>query len=343
MRCLLALLLICLTASAFGQEEVLNIYAWTGEVPESLLRQFEKETGIKVNFSTYENNEVMYSKLRATRNAGYDLVMPSSYFVHRMLKQKMLEEIDRSKLSNYKNLDPTFTHPNYDPQGKYSIPYLWGVTGIFYNDEYFTSNSFSSWNDLWRANLKNQVMLLDDNREVFSMALLSLGYSPNDQDPAQVLKAFRKLQALIPNVKVFSSDTVVSIMIDEDVTVGMAWNGDAYKASLENEHIKFVFPKDGFVIWVDTFAIPKGAPHLENAYKFLNFILDAKVARDASLITSYPITNAAGQKLLPQAVRTNPMIYPSKEVLARGMFQSDVGEAIISIYESDWEQLKMSE
>ena len=224
---------------------------------------------------------------------------------------------------------------------EYSVPFLWGITGIFYNKKYFNSQHFTKWSDLWQPDLYNQLMLLDDAREVFSMALLALGYPVNDKNPEHIHQAYLKLKTLMPNVRVFSSDTVVSIMIDDDATIGMAWNGDTYKASLENKAVNFVFPKEGFVIWVDNFAIPKSAPHKNNAYKFINFMLRADIAKAIALYTHYPTTNQAGQQLLPEAIRNNETIYPPANLLRKGQFQTDLDDKTLELYEKYWELLKM--
>lgn len=343
--CLIILVLVSSSLAFAAQSQTsktLNIYAWTGEIPNAIVQQFEKETGIDVNISTYENNEIMYAKLRAVKNPGYDLIMPSSYFVDRMRQQNMLEKIDKARLSNWKNLNPDFLHPAYDPQSDYSLPYLWGVTGIFANSTHYSLNNLNKWSDLWNKQYYNQLMLLDDVREIFSMALLSLNYSANDTNPEHIKQAFLKLKQLMPNVKVFSSDTVVSIMIDEDATIGMSWNGDCFKAGLENPALKFIFPKDGFIIWVDTMAIPKTAEHKDAAYLFLNFILRDDIAKQIALYTQFPITNQAGQKLLPKEIRDNPTVYPTHETLMHGQFLIDVGDETRGLFEKYWEELKMS-
>jgi spermidine/putrescine transport system substrate-binding protein len=326
----------------FAADKIVNVYAWTGEIPDSVVREFELETGIKVNFSTYENNEIMYAKLRASKNAGYDVVMPSSYFVDRMYKQNMLTALDKTKLANWKNINPQFLNPTYDPKSEFSVPYIWGVTGIFVNTNYFAKASIKKWSDLWDARFYNQLMLLDDTRENFSMALMSLGYSANDSNPEHIKQAYLKLKQLMRNVKVFSTDTVVSILIDEDATVGMAWNGDTFKGLEDNAHIDFIYPEDGFVIWVDNFSIPKNAPHKDEAYAFINFILRPEIAKEVALATSFPITNLAGQRLLPDYIRNSPIAYPSKEVMKRGQFQTDLNDETLALYEKYWEELKMS-
>lgn len=333
--------LLSFSFSVHAADKIVNVYAWTGEIPDFVVRLFEEQTHIKVNISTYENNEVLYAKLRATKNPGYDVVIPSSYFVDRMGRLGMLEKLDKSKLTNWKNLNPSFLNPAYDPQNNYSVPFVAGITGIFYNSSYYPPNSIKKWSDLWDKRFYNKLMLLDDTREVFSMALLALGYSANDRDPAHINAAYLKLKELMPNVKVFSTETVVSIIIDEDATVGMAWNGDTYKAHQDNKNVNFVFPEDGFVIWVDNFAIPSSAPHKEAAYAFIDFVLRADMGKEIAIYTGFPTANLAAQKLLPDELRNNPSIYPAKEILKRGQFQTDLGEETLALYEKYWEELKM--
>jgi len=341
-RILMTLLLaLLLPIPTFAQPKIVNVYAWTGEIPDFVIKQFEKETGIHVNFSTYENNEIMYAKLRASKNAGYDIIMPSSYFVDRMHRQGMLANLDKSKLTNWKNLDSSFLNPPYDPQSKFCVPFIWGTTGIFVNRKFFPEKSIHNWSDLWDKKFNNQLMILNDTRESFAVALLTLGYSVNDRNPEHIKQAFLKLKALMPNVKVFSTETVVSIMIDEDATVGMAWNGDTYKAMQENNNLAYIYPNDGFVIWVDSFAIPKNAPHSDEAHAFINFMLRPDIAKSVSLYTNYPVTNHTARALLPAAMRDNPTVYPSKETLAHGQFELDVGDSTLALYEKYWEELKM--
>lgn len=341
------LLLTCLvTTQVFAKEannNTLNIYAWSGEIPDFIIQQFENETGIKVNFSTYDSNEVLYAKLKADKASQYDIVEPSSYYVDRMRRQGMLEKLNHKDIPDFKNLNPDFLYKPYDPESNYSVPYVWGITGIFVDKNLYPVKSLSYWHNLWDKKFHNQLMLLDDSREIFSMALKSLGYSANDSNPAHIKKAYEKLRTLLPNVKLFKSDGVISVLADGDINAGMAWNGDVFKASQENKNLAFVFPKEGFVIWVDNFVIPKNAPHLKNAYRFLNFILRADVARDACVNNGYPSTNLAAWKAMPPAIRNNPVAYPTKTILKNGEFQTDIPDDALALYESYWEKLKIGE
>ncbi|MDX1900886.1 MAG: spermidine/putrescine ABC transporter substrate-binding protein [Gammaproteobacteria bacterium] len=329
------------SAVSATEDNVVNVYAWSQELPSSLLTQFEKETGIHVNLASFDSNEVLYSKLRTGKNPGYDIVEPSSYYVERMRHQNMLIPLDRSKLPNMKNLDPWFFQQSYDPGSQYSIPLIWGITGIFTNQHYFPQTEITQWSDLLKKRYHNQLMILDDPREAFSMALLMLGYSINDTDPSHIHQAWLKLRELMPNVKLFNTDAVKSILIDEDALIGLAWNGDLVSALPENQNLAFVIPTGKFEIWVDSFVILKSAPHKENAYKFLNYMMRAEAARAVSLEIGYATANLAARNTLPDKIRNNPSLYPPPAVLRRGEFQTDVGDKTFALYEKYWEKLKM--
>lgn len=328
-------------STLFAGGNTVNVFTWSEEIPSTVVKQFEKETGIKVNYSSFDSNEAMYAKLRARTNSGYDLVEPSSYYVERMWHQGMLEKLDRTKLPNAKNIDPFFLNQAYDPHSNYSIPFIWGITGIFVNKTYFQPHDTTKWADLTNKKFVNQLMVLDDAREAFSMALKLLGYTINDKNPEHIKQAYFKLKELMPNVRLFNSDAVTSILIDEDAVIGMAWNGDLFKASLENPKLQFIFPKDGFEIWVDNFAILKDAPHRENAYKFLNFLMRPDIAKTVSLTINYSTANLAARNLMPAEIKNNPTLYPSYETLRHGEFETDAGEEAFGLFEKYWEQLKI--
>ncbi|HSW69073.1 MAG TPA: spermidine/putrescine ABC transporter substrate-binding protein [Gammaproteobacteria bacterium] len=336
------LIFISLISSSFASTaNIVNVYTWSQEIPDSVIAQFEKETGIKVNYSSYDTNEIMYSKLRAVKNPGYDVIEPSSYYIDRMRHQGMLEKLDKTKLSEYKNLDPFFLNLPYDPESNYSVPFIWGTTGIFTNNHYFRADGVKRWSDLFDKKYSNQLMVLDDPREAFSMAFLMLGYSINDTNPIHIKQAYQKLHALMPNIRLFNTDAVTSILIDEDAAIGTAWNGDLTKARSENSQLNFVYPAEGFEIWVDNFAILKNAPHRENAYKFLNFLMRPDIAKEVSMKISYSTANLSAKNLLPAEIKNDATLYPSHEMLKHGEFQVDIGDSAYAALEKYWEQLKM--
>lgn len=333
-------MVLLFSLAVHAEEKVLNVYNWSGYMPDEVLAQFTKETGIRVNYATYDSNETMYAKLKANPNIGYDIVVPSTYFIDRMRKQHMLQKIDKAKISNFKNLNPALLNKEYDPHNQYSIPYFWSTTGIIVNKKYYPVDSIQSWSDFWKPQYRDQLLLLDDVREVFSVALIVLGYSPNDTNPEHIKQAYLKLKELMPNVKIFNDEGVKSIYIDEDLTLGMGWNGDIYLANQENPNIQFVYPKDGFIISIDSMAIPVGAKHLESVYKFINFVLRPDIAKKISLGTGYSSPNQAAMKLMPKEILDNPIMNPNPEILKRSIVQTDVGDAN-AIYEKYWELLKI--
>lgn len=326
----------------FAQENTLNIYAWTGYIPRSILQQFTAETGIKIHLAEYDSNETMFAKLKASPLAGYDIVIPSSYFVERMIKQNMLHEIDLSKLKNFHNLNTAFLYKDFDPKNNYSIPYLWGCTGIVVNSKYFDIKSIQGWQNVWHPRFKDQLMLLNDMREVFGMAMLTLGYSVNDTNPEHIKQAYVKLKELLPNIKIFNSDAEQTIYIDEDAIIGMGYNGDINLTQQENLDVQFIYPKEGFVLWIDSIAITKNAQHIENAHKFIDFLLRPDIAKTIALEIGYSVPNAEAINLMSKDMQNNPVINPSKEILKRGYLQNDLGDAI-PVYDKYWELLKIGE
>lgn len=330
-------LIYSLTALA---DEVVNVYNWSGYISNKIIKQFERETNIHVNYSTYDSNETLYAKLKANPHSGYDIIVPSTYFLDRMRKQGMLQPLDKSKLSNFKNINPQFLNKNYDPNNNYSIPYLWGTTAAVINSHYYPKQSFNRWSDLWSPQYHDKLLLLDDTREVFSMALISLGFSANDTNPEHIKMAYLKLKALLPNIRLFNGEAEQAIYIDEDATIGMGWSGDIYWANQENNDVQYIYPQEGFVIWLDSMAIPKNAPHIDNAYKLIDFLLRPDIAKEISVSLGYATPNQAALKLLPIELQTNPIVYPDKVILKRGQFQTDVGEAN-TLYEKYWELLKI--
>lgn len=341
MRAWLGVIAFIIYADAMAEDNVVNVYVWSQEVSEKIIAEFEKDTGIKVNYSTFDSNEILYAKMKASQTAQYDVIEPSGYYISRMAREGMIEKIQLDLLPNYKNINPSFKNPEYDPKGEYSIPWVWGVTGIFVNRNYYPSNHIESWSDLWSPQYHDALLLLDDPRDVFSIGLLSLHYSPNDENATDLANTYQQLIKLLPNVRLYNSSSVPSILIDEDATIGMAWSADAYKASLVQPSIEFIYPKDGFVIWVDAFAIPTNPPHRENAYRFLNYVLQAKIAAMQVQETYYPTANQAAIAYLPTELKNNKTIFPDDETLRRGHIQTDINNEALSILSRYWQLLKL--
>ncbi len=339
LRILLASLLLCTGIAVADDPKTLVVYNWAEYLPKKVLRQFTQETGIKVQYSTYDSNESMYAKVKTVKGAGYDVLVPSTYYVDRLRREGLLQPLDKSRLRNLSNLNPRLLNQSYDPNNEYSIPYLWGTTGIAYNADKLPPGQLTRWADLWDPAYQNKLLLLNDMREVFSMGLKVLGHSINTTDENQIRAAYEKLSAMMPNVRVFDAESPKTKFLSGEVVAGMLWNGEAYQASKDNSKIKYVYPKEGAMMWMDNLVISAGAKNLDTAYVFIDFVLRPEIARQISEEVGYSSPNLAAIRLLPEAVRNNPTVYPSDEDLKNVEFQADVGAAL-PVYDQYWQRLK---
>lgn len=326
MKRLLALLalMLCMAAPARAAGD-LYVYSWSEYLPDEVVREFTAETGIKVHISTYDSNEAMYAKLKLA-GEGYDLAVPSSYFVEKMAREGMLRPLDKTRLPNLKNLLPRFTKLEADPGNAYCVPYLWGSTALAVNTDLIPAEKLKSYNGLWDTALKGRLLLPNDPREVVGLALKAAGHSFNDTDPAHLAAAAARLKELIPSVRAFDSESPKQAILSGEVAAGVVWNGEAFIANAENPAVAYVYPEEGYSLWVDCFAVPVGAKHLDEAHAFMDYLLRPEVSARISTELGYSTPNAAAIPLLPPEVRDNPIVYPPDEVLARGEFLRDIGE-----------------
>jgi spermidine/putrescine transport system substrate-binding protein len=336
------LFLLCLLPGLlFAKPNVVNIYNWSNYIPSSVISDFEHETGIHVNYTTYDQDETLYTKLKADPDIPYDVVFPSTYFVSRMAREHMLAKLDLSKLPNWRHLNPLLLHQSYDPKNAYSLPYLWGSSSIIVNTRYYSPKSLTRWQDLWQPRFKNQILLLNDIRDVFSMALISQGDSINTNDPEKIRRAYQKLKSLLPNIKLFNNGATISIFADGDATVGMMLSGDALHAKQENANLHFIYPKDGVILSVDCMTIPINAPHVNNAYRFINYLLRPDIAKRIALSTGYASPNLTAIKLMPKTMQQNPIIYPPKSVMQRAQTEAELSPKAKQLMLRLWQSLKL--
>ena len=327
------------TAQASDDSKTLYFYNWTEYVPPGLLEQFTKETGIKVIYSTYESNETLYAKLKTWKDGAYDLIVPSTYFVAKMRNEGMIQKIDKSALSNFHNLDPNLLDKPFDPNNDYSIPYIWGATAIGVNSDAIDPKSVTRWADLWKPEYKQSLLMTDDAREVFQVALRKLGLSGNSTDPKEIEAAYNELRKLMPNVLTFNSDNPGNPYMEGEVNLGMVWNGSAYVARQAGTPLQIVWPEEGGIFWMDSLAIPANAKNKAGALKLINFLLRPDVAAKVAETIGYPTPNLAAKKLLPAEVANDPSLYPPEAVIQKGEWQNDVGEASV-LYETLFQKLK---
>ena len=320
-------------------EEKIVLYNWADYIPDSILKTFTEETGIEVEVATFDSNETMFAKLQLLDGKGYDLAVPSAYFIERMKRADLIQPIDKSKLKNFNNLDPSLLDRSYDPENQYSIPYLWGNSALAVNTEEVDPSSVTSWKDLWKPEFKNQILLLDDVRDIFLIPLKLKGFDANTTNEDEIRQAYELLVELLPNVKLFLSDSPKGPLIQGNVPMGVMWNGEAYMAQVELGTIEYVYPSEGVALWVDSFVIPKGAENVENAHKFIDFVLRPEIGKIIIEEIGNSTPNIATLPLLSEEMRNNTMVVPPAEVLEKGSFANDLGDAN-AIYEKYWQMLK---
>jgi spermidine/putrescine transport system substrate-binding protein len=337
---LAAMLAVALAGCSKQEEQVLNLYNWSEYMPQEVLDQFTEETGIKVVYTTYDSNEAMYARLKLLdASSQYDLAVPSTYYVNKMRSEGLLAPIDRSKLSGFDNIDSTLVNLDIDPGNQYSVPYLWGTTGIAVNGDAIDPESVTSWADLWKPEYQGRIMMMNDVREVFHVGLRVLGYSANSTNPEEIEAAYNKLAELMPGVRTFNSDAPRMPYLEGETDIGMIWNGEAVMGAEDMAALTYIYPQDGAIVWFDSFVIPKNAKNVEAAHKFIDFMLRPDIAAAISTEIGYATPNLAARDLLDDEVSADRAVYPTAEDLVNAEVQEDVGEALL-VYEKFWEMLK---
>jgi len=335
----------------------LNLFVWTEYIPQDMQECFEKVYNIKVNRDEYSANEEMYAKLSAG-GSSYDLVQPTDYIVSLMVRQGLLQKLDHSKLAVLSNFDPNYLNFPFDPDNQYTIPYQAGTDAIVYNADKVT-NPPKSFADLWRPEYAGKMVFLDDSRATIGMTLLTLGYDVNTKDPKQLDEAKAKLKELIPNVKLFDSDSPKTALIAGDVDLGMTWTGEAFLAQKQVPSIQYVYPTEGAILWQDNWAMPKDAPHSDAAYAWLNYTMQGDVFW--MMLRDFPYTNpnkaaldfANGNEMavkdsdgndtnlakIYDAYMASPITNTPADAIKAGHRIDDVGDAL-PLYDKIWTEVK---
>jgi putrescine transport system substrate-binding protein len=329
---LLAALVAFVAAPAFGQGQV-NVYNWSDYISEPALKAFEKDTGIRVNYTTYDSNEIVEAKLRAGRS-GYDVVVPTaSPFFVRQLAANLYRPLDKARLKNLKNLDPEIMAAlaRYDPGNAHAIPWMWGTTGIGYNvaaiRRRMPDAPVDSLKMIFDPAVVSKfadcgVMVLDSPTDVFPAALKYLGLDPDSRKSEDLVKAADVVKAVRPFVRKFHSSEYLNALAGGDICLALGYSGDIFQArdraakAKDKQDIAYAIPKEGSLLWIDVAAIPKDAPNPDNALRFLDFMLEPKVAAASSELTGYANANLPATALLPKDISGNPLIYPPAAVRA---------------------------
>jgi len=341
-----ALISVLLLSSCAKKMSVLYIFNWSDYIDPELIKEFETQNQCRIKYSTYDSNENMLTKIKSSRES-FDVVFPSGDHVTILRDADLLEPLDNAKLANFKNLDMTLLEKaqSFDEGNKYSIPYFWGLTGLMYNKRYVPEDlvASKSWNVLGNQFFreKNKITMLDDAREVIGAALVYNGYDLNDTSDAAMAAAKRTLGDWDINITQFDSDSYKNEVPDGTTWIAQAYNGDALQQMQDNPDLDFFLPVEGSSLWMDNVVILKSSKNKELAYKFVDFLLDAKNAKRNAEYTQYATPNKAASLLLHESVKSNLLAYPSKEYLDKCYMINAIGDRVKKI-DALYEAIKLN-
>ncbi len=322
------------------------VYNWSDYVDPEMYGMFTEQTGIKIGEDNFSSNEDLLAKLQGGAT-GYSVIVPSDYTVAIMIEEGMLAELDHDNIPNLKNLDPEFTKLYYDPGNKYCVPYLWGTTGIGYNTE-LLENPPKSWKGIFEAKEDDpwfgRMTMLDDVREVFSAALIYLGYDNNTQDEAQLEEAKNLLIKAKKGVSGYDNDNYEDLVGSGENLLAHGWNGDFLQAADEYENIDYYIPEEGGTIWIDNMCIPANVTPEQKlaAEMYINFVLDPKVGDMLGEYNYYATPNKASLEIADPEYKDNPLVFPPPEIRAKLHFIKPLGE-FESVYQRLWDEVKSAQ
>jgi len=325
--------------SSSGDNGELNIFIWTEYVPDSVISDFESEFGITVNASTFSTNEDMLAKFTSGEDDAYDLLQPSDYMVKLMIDQGLIQEMDTTKLENLGNIGSQYLDQDYDKGNKYSVPYMGSVTAIAVNTDKIT-DTITSYADLFDAKYAGDLVMLDDYREVLGIAAESIGISNNETDESKLELVRAQVMKLKDNIKVYDSDSPKSALINGDCVLGAIWSAEIALAQRENSAIQIVFPKEGAEISTDNWVVPANAKNVENAMKFLDYMMRPEVAKTISDDYPYVQPNTAAIALMDDDFKNNQAENVPAEVFESGHRSESLPSDTLKIYNDIWTDLK---
>ena len=321
------------------EEKKLNLYNYDTYIGETTIADFSTATSIETKMDLFADMDELFSKMKAG-NPGYDAMVVSNDYLERMVKANMVTPLDHSKIPNMANIDPAFLNPKFDPGRKFSIPYMWGTIGIGFNKTKINS-PIDSWKVLFESDeYAGKISVLGDAQNVLGCALKYLGYSFNSTSADELKKVQELLIAQKKYIKVFADDNGQDLLAAGEVVACQEWNGDIAQVMVEDKDLDYVVPKEGTNIWEDTWAVPVGAPHPDNAHAFLNFILDGENGKNIATTVQYATPNAAAKKLMPPEYTGSSAIYPPADVLAKCESTIYLGEEAAKVRDEIWTRIQ---
>lgn len=309
-RLLTAILVSALSASLLAgcaggkakEEERLNLFTWEGMFPQEVLDKFTVKTGIAVNYSNFDFNETMLTKLQAAKGGDYDLVIADDYIIEAVIAEGLAQKLDRTKIKNFDKVNPIYQGQFYDPKDEYTVPYGAGVQTIVYNPE-AVQKEIKGYADLWDESLKDSVGIIANYRVVNGMALKVLGESYNTEDLEKIADAGKKMLDLAPNIRLIKDDNLQDDLLSGEIDVAVMYTSQVTTAKMANPNLKVVFPSEGIGFGIMANFIPKNAPHPDAAHKFIDFILQPEISARCFEYLGYYCTNKAAEELLKPEYR----------------------------------------
>ncbi|MBS1876280.1 MAG: spermidine/putrescine ABC transporter substrate-binding protein [Acidobacteria bacterium] len=322
-----------------ARERRLYVYNWSFYIAKETVPRFERETGVEVRYRTFESAEEMLAKVSAG-NSGWDIVIPSNAFVAPMREQGLLAPLDHARLPNLGNLEDRFRDPAWDPGLGYSIPYMYGATGILYNRS--VRPEPRGWADFWQDRYGRRVTMMDDPSEVFAAALKRAGHSVNSDAAGEIDEAKRDLIAAKPLLRAFISADVRDQVVAGDVLMAQIWAQMGRLAVNERRDLGFAYPAEGFALYCDNVVILRESREPELAHRFLDYLLRPDVSAEIAQAVTTATPNAAARRLLPVEAREDPILYPPPDVAARGEWYRSLPAAGQRLRDRAWTEIKSS-
>ena len=332
-------------AEGTDQGVTINVYNWGEYIANGtdgsldINAEFTRRTGIRVNYTTFDSNESLYSKL-VGGGADYDVIIPSDYMVSRLIHENMLAELDFSNIPNFRYIDESFRDPDYDPEGRYSVPYTWGVVGLFYNTDYI-EEEITSWSSLWDDRYAGKILMFDNPRDSFAIAQLLLGQSLNTTEESDWLEAAALLKQQKPMVQAYVMDRIFDKMESEEAWIAPYYSGDAAILVDNSDNIRFVVPREGTNYFVDAMCIPATSGHKAEAEAYINFLCDPEIAGANMDYVGYSTPETAAKAYMDPEIVESPVHYPDGETLARTQVFVNLPEDTSRLIDRLWAEAKM--
>ena len=333
---------IFFTGCSKNYSEEINFFNYGENIDEETIKEFEKKYGIKVNIETFDDMEAMYQKV-SSGGVKYDVVLVSDALMPRMIKNNLVQELNKDNIPNISQMDEEYLNLEIDPGNKYSVPYMFGTVGLIYNKD-VVKEEVDSWDILWDEKYKDKIFMFDTYRDTLGVALKKLGYSLNSTDPKEIEEAKELLlsqRELVDPIYGVDNGTVMIPAGESDIN--MIWSGEGLNLQDENPNLVYVVPKEGANFWIDSLCIPTNAKNIEGAEKFINFVSDKESALRIADEIGYTTPNKEARLEQPESVRNNPNAYMPKEIMDRCEIYVDLSKDVKRLYDDAWLEIKSNE